>query len=198
MKIVGAIRVAGALGVALAALSMMVSVSAYARTETKSKYTGEAAEIVDSKGGMHIPADYRTTYEALGTWAVAAEKGAGSKEMHVVYASPGTIAAYRKDGQYPDGTVLVKEVYKTETKPMTTGTVSSAGTLVGWFLMVKDDVGRFPQNKLWGEEWGWAWFDAKDPMTTTSTDYKKDCLACHVPAKDSDWVYSEGYPPLRK
>src|SRR3546814_18182246 len=35
--------------------------------------------------------------------------------------------------------------------PISTGTVSSAGTLVGWFLMVKDDVGRFPQNQLWGE-----------------------------------------------
>lgn len=198
MKIVGAIRIAGALGVALAALSMMASISAYARTDTKPKYTGETAEIVDSRGNMHIPADYQTTYQMLGTWAVAAEKGPGSKEMHVVYASPGTIVAYRKDGHYPDGSVLVKEVYKTETKSMTTGTVSSAGTLVGWFLMVKDDVGRFPQNKLWGEGWGWAWFDAKDPKKTTSTDYKADCLACHVPAKASDWVYSEGYPPLKK
>jgi hypothetical protein len=198
MKIVGAIRIAGALGVALVALSMMASINAYARTDTKSAFSGEAAEIVDSKGNMHIPADYQTKYEMLGTWAVAAEKAQGSKEMHVVYASPGTITAYRKDGQYPDGTILVKEVYKTETKPMTTGTVSSAGTLVGWFLMVKDGVGRFPQNKLWGEGWGWAWFDAKDPKQTTSTDYKKDCQACHVPVKDTDWIYTEGYPPLRK
>src|SRR3546814_7591157 len=103
---------------------------------------------------MHIPADYQTTYQMLGTWAVAAEKAPGSKEMHVVYASPGTITAYRKDGHYPDGTVLVKEVYKTETKHMTNGTVSSAGTPVGWFLMEKAYVGRFPQNKLWGEGWG--------------------------------------------
>lgn len=198
MRIVGAIRIAGALGVALAALSMMVSINAYARTGTHAKYTGATAEVVDDKGNMHIPADYQTTYQMLGTWAVAAEKGPGSKEMHVVYASPGTITAYRKNGHYPDGAVLVKEVYKTETKPMTTGTVSSAGTLVGWFLMVKDDVGRFPENKLWGEGWGWAWFDAKDSKQTTSTDYKKDCQACHVPAKDSDWIYSEGYPPLKK
>jgi len=76
--------------------------------------------------------------------------------LHVVYASPGTIAAYRKDGHFPDGTVLVKEVYKTTTKPMTTGTVSSAGTLSGWFVMVQDDVGRFPENKLWGDGWGWS------------------------------------------
>lgn len=41
----------------------------------------------------------------LGSWAVAKDDGPGSKEMHMVYASPGTIAAYRKDGHFPDGTV---------------------------------------------------------------------------------------------
>ena len=116
----------------------------------------------------------------------------------MVYASPGVIAAYRKTGRYPDGSVLVKEVYKTTTKPMTTGTVSSADTLVGWFVMVKDDVGRFPKNTLWGDGWGWSWFNAADPKKTTSTDYKKDCLSCHVPAQASDWIYSYGYPPLKR
>lgn len=198
MRIFGAIKIASALGVALVALSMMVSVTAYGQTDTRFAYKGVTAEVVDDKGNMHIPADYQLTYQMLGTWAVAADKAAGSKEMHVVYASPGTIAAYRKNGHYPDGAVLVKEVYEAATKPMTTGTVSSADTLVGWFLMVKDDVGRFPKNKLWGDGWGWAWFDAANPKKTTSTDYKKDCQACHVPAKDSEWIYSYGYPPLQK
>jgi hypothetical protein len=45
----------------------------------------------------------------------------------------------------------MKEVFKTTTKGMKTGTVSSAGTLVGWFVMVKDSVGRFSGNKLWGD-----------------------------------------------
>jgi hypothetical protein len=71
----------------------------------------------------------------------------------MVYASPGTIAAYRKDGHFSDGAVLVKEVFKTTTKGMKTGTVSSAGTLAGWFVMVKDSVGRFSGNKLWGDGW---------------------------------------------
>ena len=34
----------------------------------------------------------------LGSWAIAGDKGKGSKNIHVVYASPGTIEAYRKDG----------------------------------------------------------------------------------------------------
>ncbi|MPW23358.1 cytochrome C [Paraburkholderia sp. CNPSo 3157] len=191
-------RIAGVLRVALAGLSMTVAVTTYGQADTRLPYKGTTAAVVDGKGNMHVPADYRTTYQMLGSWAIAADNGPGSKQLHVVYASPGTIAAYRKDGHFPDGTVLVKEVYKTNTKPMTTGTVSSAGTLSGWFVMVKDDVGRFPENKLWGDGWGWSWFDATDPKKTTSTDYKKDCQSCHIPAQASDWIYTTGYPPLSR
>jgi hypothetical protein len=189
-------RIAGVLCVALAGLSVTVAVSAYGQSETRLPYKGTTAAVVDGKGNMHVPVDYRTSYQMLGSWAVAADSGPGSKQLHVVYASPGTIAAYRKTGHFPDGTVLVKEVYKTNTNPMTTGTVSSAGTLSGWFVMVRDDVGRFPENKLWGDGWGWSWFDAGDPKKTTSTDYKKDCQGCHIPAQASDWIYTTGYPPL--
>jgi hypothetical protein len=76
--------------------------------------------------------------------------------------------------------------------------VSSAATLAGWFVMVKDGVGRFPGNKLWGDGWGWSWFDATDPQKTTSTDYTADCQSCHLPAWESDWIYTQGYPVLKR
>lgn len=191
-------RIVGALGVALAGLSVIGAVTAYGQIDTRSQYGGTTVGAVDDKGNLRVPADYRTTYQALGSWAVAKEDGPGSKEMHVVYASPGTIAAYRQDGHFPDGAVLVKEVFKTTTNGMTTGTVSSAGTLAGWFVMVKDDVGRFSGNKLWGDGWGWSWFDAANPARTTSKDFRTDCLGCHIPAKGTDWIYVRGYPGLKK
>jgi hypothetical protein len=193
-----AMRIVGVLGVALAGLSVFGAVTAYGQIDTRPRYDGTTASVVDDTGNLRVPADYRTDYEVLGTWAVAAEDGPGSKQLHVVYASPGTIAAYRKDGRFPDGTVLVKEVFHTTTKDMTTGTVSSAGALAGWFVMVKDSVGRFSGNKLWGDGWGWAWFDATDPQKTTSTDYTTDCQSCHVPARESDWIYTHGYPVLTR
>jgi hypothetical protein len=191
-------RIADALAVALAGLSMIGAVTAYGQIDTGSSYSGTTAAVVDDKGNLRVPADYRTAYRMLGTWAVAADDGPGSKQLHVVYASPGTIAAYRRDGRFPDGTVLVKEVFKAATGKMTTGTVSSADALAGWFVMVKDNVGRYRGNKLWGDGWGWAWFDAKDAEKTTSTDYTKDCKGCHVPARASDWIYTRGYPPLNR
>jgi hypothetical protein len=154
--------------------------------------------VVDANGNLHVPDSYRSTYEFLGSWAVASDQDRGSKELHVVYASPGTVAAYRKDGRFPDGAVLVKEVFGAATAQMTTGTVSHAETLKGWFVMMKAGDGRYAGNKLWGDGWGWSWFDADNPSKTTSTNYKTDCLSCHVPVQASDWIYVGGYPQLKR
>lgn len=191
-------RVVDVLGAALAGSLVIGAVTAYGQFSTRSQHGGLTAAVVDGRGNLRVPPDYRSAYEVLGSWAVAKDDGPGAKQLHVVYASPGTIAAYRKDGHFPDGTILVKEVFRTTTIAMTTGTVSSAGTLSGWFVMVKDKVGRFPRNKLWGDGWGWSWFDANNPQSTTSTDYKTDCQSCHVPARKSDWIYSTGYPVLHR
>jgi hypothetical protein len=129
---------------------------------------GPTANVVDAAGHLRVPADYRTLYQALGSWAIAADSGQGSKEMHAVYASPGAIDAYRKTGHFPDGAVLVR-----------------------------DSKGTHPGNPLWGDGWGWSWFDADKPLKTTSTDYHSDCQGCHVPAKATDWIYVNGYPVLR-
>ena len=127
--------------IAIAALSSMQATAISSASQT------EAA--VDAEGNLRVPREYRTTYQPLGSWAVAADEGRGSKELHVVLGSPGSVEAYRKDGRFPDGTVLVKEVFKTATKEMTTGTVSHAEELKGWFVMVKDSAGRYPGNALW-------------------------------------------------
>ncbi|WP_019831842.1 cytochrome P460 family protein [Sphingomonas sp. PR090111-T3T-6A] len=154
--------------------------------------------VVDAGANLRVPNDYRSTYQTLGTWAIAADSGKGSKEMHIVYASPGAADAYRKTKQFPDGTVLVKEVYQTATSDMTTGTVSHPDKLKGWFVMVKDSRNSHPGKPLWGDGWGWSWFDAGNPTHTTSTDYKNDCQSCHVPAQATDWIYVNGYPVLKQ
>lgn len=155
------------------------------------------AGISDAQGHLHVPAHYRKTYTFLGSLAVAADKGQGSKQMHVVYASPGAATAYRKLGHFPDGAVLVKEVFDTDTAGMTTGTVSHATTLKGWFVMVKDSRHAHPKSKLWGDGWGWSWFDAGNPNVTTTKDHN-ECLGCHTPARSTDLIYVQGYPTLQK
>jgi len=148
-----------------AGISTMVAVAARGQMETTVSPNGPQAEtVVDPSGNLRVPEAYRTTYQSLGSWAVAADHGQGSKELHVVYASPGTIAAYRRDGRFPNGAVLVKEVFQAATGEMTTGTVSHAKTLKGWFVMMRDDNDRHSGNKLRGDGRGWSWFDSDNPV----------------------------------
>jgi len=142
---------------------------------------------VDGNGNLHVPENYRRDYEYLGSWAVAADQGQGSKDLHVVYASPGAAEAYKAAGRFPEGTVLLKEVFQAATMSMTTGTVSRADLLKGWFVMVRDTSGRHAGSKLWGDGWGWSWFDAGNPTRTTSTDYKANCRGCREPIVRGSW-----------
>lgn len=156
----------------------------------------------DKSGNIRVPSiDYRAEWRVLGSWIVAGgdEVGgeSGASGVHVVYTQPGVIEHYRQTGEFPDGAVLVKELLGAKTSAMTTGVVSYASELEGWFVMIKDRKGRFSENPLWGDGWGWAQFEADDPATTITEDYKSACLQCHVPAKETDWVYVKGYPPLK-
>jgi Cytochrome P460 len=159
-----------------------------------------AEKVADVKGNLHVPEDYRARYRFIGSWAVARDdNGSGSKEIHTVYASPGAVEGYLKNGQFEDGDVLVKEVFEAKTDDMTTGTVSHADNLKGWFVMVRDSKNTaHPGNPLWGDGWGWSWFDFGNTTKTTSTDYHNDCMGCHVPATPTDFIYVGGYPSLKR
>ena len=59
-------------------------------------------EKFDAHGNLHVPSDCRAAYEFLGAWAIAANGSVGSREIHVVYATPGAVAAYRSNGHFAD------------------------------------------------------------------------------------------------
>ena len=87
----------------VAALGFAVVGSIAALAQTQSGPTGTPAAVVrnaavDASSNIRVPANYRATYEFLGSWSVAADQGAGAKQLHIVYASPGAVAAYRKSG----------------------------------------------------------------------------------------------------
>src|SRR5262245_1550187 len=153
----------------------------------------DTLDLVDAKGNIRKPADYRARYQVLGVYTVLDPKG---NEMHYTYASPGTAEFYRKNKRFADGTVLVKEVLATSHARLTTGDAHWADATKVWFVMIKDEKKRFPDNPLWGEGWGWALFKSDAPDTQVATNFRKDCLGCHIPAKQTDWVYVHGYPVL--
>jgi cytochrome c len=153
--------------------------------------------FVTSDGAIKLPADYRETFQHLGTYAVATKPNQPVDEMHHVYARKEDIQAYRRNGRFPDGAAVVKEVTNVGTGDLTTGHDHWSTDTKLWFVMIKDSKGRFPGNDLWGDGWGWALFMASEPARNVATDYETDCKTCHVPAKNDDWLYIRGYPLLR-
>jgi len=168
-------------------LSAALIVSAHA-AETFSPY-------VDTTGTISLPKDFRNNMVHLGSWFVPDGDASG---FHDVYTEAATAEAYRRSGEFPDGATLVKELRPAEAGDYSTGKgVSHATTAVKqWFVMVKDANGRFAQNPLWGDGWGWALFKPDRPTQNVATNYRSDCLGCHMPAKANDWVYIEAYPTL--
>jgi Cytochrome P460 len=153
-------------------------------------------KYVDKDGSIRLPEDYRLNWIHLGSWNVEGKNGAAG-EVHDVYTEPETVAAFRNTGKWPAGATIVKEIRAGEKGKMTTGSVNWDGQIKQWFVMVKGTNDRtFPGNPNWGLGWGWGLYSIDDPKKNISTDYKLDCRGCHIPAKQTDWVYTHGYPTL--
>ena len=184
---------------ALIALVVIPSIT-IAQPSIEDTYT----TLVDASGEIRIPERFRSEWAFLGTWSVAEQDGEQSSDaagrgaagLHNVYTQPDVIEAYRETGEFPDGTVLVKELLTGATKPMTTGVVSRGTDVEGWFILVKDTEGRFTGNPLWGEGWGWVFYAGEDRTTPVTESYQAECMGCHIPARETDWIYVEGYPVL--
>src|SRR5215813_7983622 len=174
----------------------LVLITAQQPLSSQNKGGANGFDLVDKAGSIRKPANVRDLYQLLGTYTV--ELSPKGEEMHVTYASPGAAENYRKSGKFADGTVLVKEVFGTDHAQMTTGDAHWASGIKVWFVMVKDEKGRYAENPLWGDGWGWALFKSDAPDKQIATDFKKDCLGCHIPAQETDWVYVKGLSRSRR
>jgi len=177
----------GAATVILAGMSLFAN-SAIAADEGFSPY-------VDEQGNISFPSDFRSSMVHLGSWFVPE---GGASGFHDVYTEKESVVAYRKTGKFPDGATIVKELRASEAGTYTTGSNVSYATdgLKQWFVMIKDEQGRFADNPVWGDGWGWALYKPDNRGKNVAADYKTDCLGCHVPAKANDWLYTEAYPTL--
>ncbi len=163
------------------------------------------SQYVDNKGNIILPTDFRSTWIHLGTWVVTSTTAAGTERgrfapvsgIHDVYTQPVSFRGYNKDGKWPDGTILLKEIRIMKWDDLPTGHVIYEGEPSEWFVMIRDSMGRFSENTNWGEGWGWALFKANNPKKNISTNYRNDCLGCHELARSSDLVFIQGYPILR-
>ncbi len=182
--------------VAITGISRSYGVPHSSYVSTKNMDTPRFSQYVDHKGNISFPYGFKD-WQHLGSWAVIGEDKEGSA-LHNVYAPKNVAETYRTTGKFPDGAPIVKEVLKAPNADHTTGNAYWADDVAVRFFMIKDAKGRFKENPLWGEGWGWALFKGEDTKNQVATNFRTDCLGCHVPAKDTDWIYVYGYPVLGK
>jgi len=178
------------------AASLVLLVASLVAVVRAQQPSSDFSPYVDGKGSISLPADFETTFVHLGTVSVekAAEKPV--EELHDTYTRKEDLAAFRRAGKFADGAILVKTVRAVTNEKLSTGAASYGSDVKVWFVMVKDATGRFPDNELWGDGWGWALFEGKDRNEQVAESYRTDCRSCHVPAKQTDWVYTKCYPAL--
>ena len=167
-------------------------------------FTSTYGSLVDEVGNITLPKSFRENWTFLGTWSIAAKdvetssaaSGHGAAGLHNVYTQKGVAEYFRQKNTFPDGAVIIKELLKADTSSMTTGLVSRGFETEGWFIMIKDTQQRFPSNSLWGDGWGWALFKVNQTDMPVTQNYKTECIGCHIPARQDDWIYLSGYPVL--
>jgi cytochrome P460 len=187
----------------LVVLLTLIASAGHRHAKSQDKHRFNGFELVDKAGNIRKPNGYRDHYQILGTYTVldATPMASGTPrgaQIHYTYASPGTAEYYRKTGKCPDGAVLVKEVFGTDHGKLTTGDADWASGTKQWFVMIKDDKGRFKDNPLWDQGWGWALFKPDAPDKQIATSFAKGCQGCHIPASSTDWVYVQAIRSSRQ
>ena len=158
--------------------------------------TAAQPRSVEAETVLQVPAvDYRKEWVQLGTFSLLPPAN-GAQQIHVVYTARPNVEAYLRTGRFPDGAVLVKDIFAARTEALTAGTSSYAGDLIARFVMVKDGAGKLGSGARFGDGWGWASYDGTETKRTVTGNYKNDCLGCHQPAAATDLIYVRGYPLL--
>ncbi len=159
--------------------------------------SSDYSPYVDNVGNIVLPKNFRTSMVHLGSWFVPE---GGASGFHDVYTEPDTVRIYRETGKFPDGATLIKELRSSAAGNYTTGKNVSYATseIKQWFVMIKDNKGRFEGNPVWGDGWGWALIKTNNTNKNVTTNYRTECVGCHMPAKKTDWIYIEGYPTLTR
>jgi len=164
---------------------------------SQSQPAATPGKYVDKDGTIRLPEDYRLKWTHLGSWYVEGKQN-GPGNLHDVYAEPEAVTAFQNTGKWPQGATIVKEIRESRKAKMTTGNAHWDGQIIQWFVMVKDTNHTFPGNPNWGRGWGWGLYSIDDPKKNISTDFKIDCIGCHIPAEHTDWIYAHGYPILNE
>jgi len=187
------------LGLTASAVYLLVAKPVVAAAQTE-----QSSAVFDADGKLELPTGFRAgVFMGAPLTSNGLNKGmANFPEYHHVYIEKKNVDAYLKTGEFPEGTVIVKELTRvlnpsfpdgSRTEPSGRGYFN--GQYNGIDLTVKDSK-RFTKTN------GWGFFTfGHHPLPYEKTATEKpvsECAGCHianVAATDMTWV--QFYPLLR-
>ena len=161
------------------------------------------AAVFNDKGELMLPEGFR---EWVFIGAPLTPHGlndgkAGFPEYHHVYVNPDAWSVYEETGEFPDGTVIAKELVLLQkgdradgSKVAPSGRGYFAGEFHGMDVMVKDSR-RYRANN------GWGFFNfghhAPPYVKTARVASTESCAACHATNAGKGMVFKQYYPILQ-
>ncbi|MFM9913612.1 MAG: cytochrome P460 family protein [Methylophilaceae bacterium] len=157
-----------------------------------------SAAIFDKDGSLKRPNGYRE-WIFVGTPLTPNDMNDGKAafpEFHNVYIDPASWAYWKENGEFRDGTILVKELVSVGSKATFSGKGYFEGEYIGLEATVKDSK-RFPSAPG-----NWAYFrftieGSKDLNIKALAQAHNSCAACHQANAAQDFVFTQHYPVLR-
>jgi hypothetical protein len=122
-------------------------------------------------------------------------------EYHNVYVQPEVFRAYRKTGEWPEGTIMLKELRLSQPGTVPDGSsVEASGR--GYFPAARNGIDISVKDSMrFKETNGWGFFNFghhAPPYEKTAAAAPKDaCAGCHI-ANATNIVFSKFYEPILK
>lgn len=116
-------------------------------------------------------------------------------EFHNVYMDPTSFKHYSKTGEFPEGTLLIKELVSVGATKASSGNGFFEGEFQGLEAAYKSKK-RYPDEP---GNWVYFSFSHKPPPYPESAKLQPSasCNACHQATAAEDWVFTQYYPVLR-
>ncbi len=116
-------------------------------------------------------------------------------EFHNVYIDPGSFEHFSKTGEFPEGTLLIKELVSVGATKAASGNGFFEGDFIGLEAAYKSKK-RYPDEP---GNWVYFSFSHKPPPYPASAKLMPAaaCNSCHEINAADDWVFTQYYPVLR-
>lgn len=147
----------------------------------------------DERGDLRPPPDYRQWVflnSALGlTYGPNRSRPGQAPRFSNVFVDPASWQAFRRTGQWPDGTFFVLEIRDSQQPPAATDGGQTQARRLAVEAAVRDSS-RFP-----GEGWAYFSFEARGGQLEGAAPHPRSasCYACHEQHGAVQWTFTQFY-----